>query len=234
MMRIVAFCCLVTIASCCFGQSLDSLVTPMRSGVSTPSDDARSIRPRAEIQALTDRMVDRWNAHDIDGYMEQAWKSDEFRIVGLDDEAFTVTGWTHALQDYKQGYTDRTKMGNMRCQVLGIELVTPELALVSNRCIQILNDRARVGISWMVVAKFSDAWKVVSDYSWYHSHTPLQVDPYLLRPWKMVPFGSQDPLSFPAVLRGVFVKADSDRNQTVPISLSITPNGHSRIANCEP
>jgi hypothetical protein len=231
MMRIVACCCLITIASCCFGQSLDSLLTPMRSQVSIPSSDARSIKACAEIQALTERIVDRWNARDIDGYMEQAWKSDEFRIVVLDGEAFTVTGWTHTLQDYKQGYTDRSKMGDMRCQVLGIELVTPELALVSNRCTQIVNNTARVGMSWTVMAKFADGWKVVSDYSWYHPHTHLQVDPYLLRPWKMVPFGSQDPLSFPPVLRGVFVKADSDRKQTVPISLSITPNGQPLTAN---
>jgi hypothetical protein len=113
-----------------------------------PSRDARSIKACTEIQALTERIVDRWNARDVDGYMEQTWKSDEFRIVVLDEEAFTVTGRSYMLQDYEQGYTDRSKMGNMRCQ-------------------------------------------------------------------------------FPTVPRAGFLKADADRKQTMPISLSITPNGES-------
>ena len=54
---------------------------------------ANSSVSKAEIQQIYDillKMLDRWNAHDIEGYMETYWKSPELLVV-VDAEQFN--GW---------------------------------------------------------------------------------------------------------------------------------------------
>ena len=80
-----------------------------------------------EIYALIATMVDRWNAHDIDGYMETLWKSPDLLYV-VDGEE--ILGWGNLLAAYKRGYPDTAAMGTVKEDRCMIQLMTPDIALV--------------------------------------------------------------------------------------------------------
>jgi hypothetical protein len=80
-----------------------------------------------QIYALITTMVDRWNAHDIDGYMETLWKSPDFLYV-VDGEE--ILGWGNLLAAYKRGYPDTSAMGTVTEERCMIQPLTQDLALV--------------------------------------------------------------------------------------------------------
>jgi hypothetical protein len=65
-------------------------------------------------------MFDRWNADDLEGYLQVYWKSPELLVV-VDSEQFN--GWQQLHDSYVNGYPNRNSMGFMqpsrrKCQVL--------------------------------------------------------------------------------------------------------------------
>jgi hypothetical protein len=54
------------------------------------------------------KMLDRWNAHDIEGHLEVYWKSPELLVV-VDSEQFN--GWQQLRDSYLNGYPNRNRWG---------------------------------------------------------------------------------------------------------------------------
>jgi hypothetical protein len=59
------------------------------------------------------KMLDRWNAHDIEGHLEVYWKSPELLVV-VDSEQFT--GWQQLHDSYINGY--RLEVARTKCEAL--------------------------------------------------------------------------------------------------------------------
>jgi ketosteroid isomerase-like protein len=78
-----------------------------------------------QLAALLATMVDRWNAHDIEGYMETLWNSPDLLCV-VDGEE--VMGWSNLLASYLRGYPDRTAMGSVRTERTLIQPITENVA----------------------------------------------------------------------------------------------------------
>jgi hypothetical protein len=54
-------------------------------------------------------MLDRWNAHDIEGHLQAYWKSAELLVV-IDSEEFN--GWQQLHDSYVNGYPDVMRWGS--------------------------------------------------------------------------------------------------------------------------
>jgi ketosteroid isomerase-like protein len=110
------------------------------------------------------KMVDRWNAHDVDGYLEAYWKSPQLLVV-VDSEQYN--GWQQLHDSYVKGYPDRNSMGYFSPARIQIKLLKPDLALaLSWWSISFSNSKQRVvGNTTMNLQKFSDAWKIVAAHS---------------------------------------------------------------------
>ena len=78
-----------------------------------------------QIAALLAKMVDRWDAHDIEGYMETLWNSPDLLCV-VDGEE--VMGWNNLLASYLRGYPDRTAMGSVRTERTLIQPIKEDVA----------------------------------------------------------------------------------------------------------
>ena len=72
------------------------------------------------------KMLDRWNAHDIEGHLEVYWKSPELLVV-IDSEQFN--GWQQLHDSYLNGYPDRNAMGFIIPARIQVKLLKPDLAL---------------------------------------------------------------------------------------------------------
>ena len=109
-------------------------------------------------------MLDRWNAHDIEGYMETYWKSPELLVV-VDAEQFN--GWQQLHDSYINGYPDRSAMGFIQPKRIQVKLLKPDLALALTWWSAAFPSSKQqiVGNSTMNLQKFDDGWKIVASHS---------------------------------------------------------------------
>jgi hypothetical protein len=136
------------------GWQLDSLHS--NSGVTKP--DAQ------RVYEVVLKMLDRWNAHDIDGYLETYWKSTDLLVV-VDSEQFI--GWQQLHDSYINGYPIRTSMGFIQPKRIQVKLLSPNLALALTWwSVSFPNSNQPViGDSTMNLQKFDDGWKIVASHT---------------------------------------------------------------------
>jgi hypothetical protein len=79
-----------------------------------------------QVYEILLKMLDRWNAHDIEGYLEVYWKSPELLVV-VDSEQFI--GWQQLHDSYFNGYPSRTAMGFIQPKRIQVRLLNPDLAI---------------------------------------------------------------------------------------------------------
>ena len=109
-------------------------------------------------------MLDRWNAHDVEGHLEVYWKSPELLVV-IDSEQFN--GWQQLHDSYVNGYPDRGTMGFIEPGRIQVRLLKPDLALALTWwTINFPGSKQKViGNTTMNLQKFGDAWKIVASHS---------------------------------------------------------------------
>jgi ketosteroid isomerase-like protein len=131
----------------------------------------RSLPPAPETGAETNtqlikevllEMVERWNAHDIEGLMSLYWNSPSLLAV-IDSEQFE--GWQNLYRSYKSHYQDPSNMGIVSPIRIQVELLKPDLAfgIISWTLKYPDNPLASqaVGTSTVDLQKFDDGWKIV-------------------------------------------------------------------------
>jgi uncharacterized protein (TIGR02246 family) len=110
------------------------------------------------------KMLDRWNAHDIEGHLEVYWKSPELLVV-VDSEQFN--GWQQLHDSYINGYPDRKAMGFIQPKRIQVKLLKPDLALALTWwSVAFPGSKQNVmGDSTMNLQKFNDGWKIVASHT---------------------------------------------------------------------
>jgi ketosteroid isomerase-like protein len=109
------------------------------------------------------KMLDRWNAHDIDGLMSVYWNSPSLLAI-IDTEQFD--GWENLYRSYKTQYRNLTNMGTVNPTRVEVKLLKPDLAFgVISWTIQYPENAHAseiVGVSTMNIQKFDSSWKIVA------------------------------------------------------------------------
>jgi ketosteroid isomerase-like protein len=109
------------------------------------------------------KMLDRWNAHDIDGLMSVYWNSPSLLAV-IDTEQFD--GWENLYRSYKTQYRNLTHMGTVNPTRVEVKLLEPDLAFgVVSWTIQYPENAHAseiVGTSTMNIQKIDSSWKIVA------------------------------------------------------------------------
>lgn len=126
-----------------------------------------------DLNAITDvlaKVLDRWNAHDVDGYLSAFWNSPQLLVV-FDNQQFQ--GWDALKGAYSEALSNPDKMGRMQPLRTQIRITKSDLALVQNEWVIRYADRdvEHVGSSTMTVQKVDGAWKIISSYSRYSPAT---------------------------------------------------------------
>ena len=106
-------------------------------------------------------MLDHWNAHDIEGYMDVYWKSPELLVV-VGSEQFN--GWQQLHDSYINGYPGSTAMGLIQPERIQVRLLKPDLALALTWWSVTFptSKQALEGNSVMNLQKFGDGWKIIA------------------------------------------------------------------------
>src|ERR1700674_1122907 len=129
---------------------------PANPSVSKPDDQ--------QVYEVLLKMLDRWNAHDIEGYMEVYWKSSELLVV-IDSEQFN--GWQQLHDSYVSGYPGATGMGFIQPNRIQVRLLKLDLALALTWwSVSFPSSKQEVmGNSVMNLQKFADGWKIVASHT---------------------------------------------------------------------
>jgi ketosteroid isomerase-like protein len=127
----------------------------------TPSLDFKN-KSSQEITTLILKGYDRWNAQDLDGYMEMFWKSPDL-VYTVDNEV--TWGWAELRAALLRAYPNRSAMGTINSERLQVRVLTSDLATAVNSWSMQFPKVKLVGTSLVTLRKFSEGWRVISDHT---------------------------------------------------------------------
>jgi uncharacterized protein (TIGR02246 family) len=144
-----------------------AVVAQERGGWQFDSKEVVSGLPRSDTQQVYELllgMLDRWNAHDIEGHLEVYWRSPGLLVV-IDSEQFN--GWQQLHDSYVSGYRDPSTMGFIDPGRIQVKLLKPDLALALTwwSITFPTSSRKVVGNTTMNLQKFENGWKIVAAHT---------------------------------------------------------------------
>jgi hypothetical protein len=105
------------------------------------------------------KLIDDWNSHDIDGYLEFYWNSPELLVV---DDWEQLDGWQKFHDSLAQTFRDPRSMGSVEPARIQIRLLTPNVAYGLVWLKFYFPDSKKLGqVRTIVLQKFDEAWKIV-------------------------------------------------------------------------
>lgn len=106
-------------------------------------------------------MVERWNAHDLDGFLDYFWKSPDLTVV---TDAQQYSGWQELHDSYMRGFHNRDEMGELLPSRVQIRMVRPDLAFaLTYWTIRFpVSKHISVGIDTSYLQRFGSEWKIIS------------------------------------------------------------------------
>jgi hypothetical protein len=109
-------------------------------------------------------MVDKWNAHDLDGFLSFFWNSP--RLIILDD-GDAIIGFDELSGKYRRSFSDRSRMGHMVVARVRVRMVSPDSAfVVAHWTIAYPNSKVVVvGMDSSNVQRFGAEWKTTMAHS---------------------------------------------------------------------
>jgi hypothetical protein len=113
-----------------------------------------------QIYSILITMANRWNAHDLDGFLDAYWKSPELLIV-VDGEQ--MRGWADFSTTYHRGYSNDkvADMGTLLPERIQIQMVTPDVAVALDWWTLQQPRRKVLGTTTATLRKFAEGWKIV-------------------------------------------------------------------------
>ena len=129
---------------------------PANSTISKPDDQ--------QVYEVLLKMLDRWNAHDIEGHLDVYWKSPELLVV-VGSEQFN--GWQQLHDSYVHGYPGATEMGFIQPNRIQVRLLKPDLALALTWWSMNFpsSHQKLVGNTTMNFQKFDGGWKIIASHT---------------------------------------------------------------------
>jgi hypothetical protein len=122
---------------------------------------------KPDVQQVSEvllKMLDRWNAQDIEGNLRGYRKSPELLVV-VDAEEFN--GWQQLHDSFIKGYQDKKAMGFIEPKRIQVKLLKPDLALALTWwSVSFPSSTLKVvGNTTMDLQKFDDGWKIVASHT---------------------------------------------------------------------
>jgi uncharacterized protein (TIGR02246 family) len=115
-----------------------------------------------EIYEEMNKLVDAWNRHDLDGYLEGFWHSDSLVVVV---EGETVRGWDLLSRAYHEGYPNTSEMGTVTLDRAQVQMLAPDLGFILLWDTVVFAKKKEFGTSTVIMKKLPEGWKVAVQHS---------------------------------------------------------------------
>jgi hypothetical protein len=122
-----------------------------------------------EVAAILSGMDDRWNAHNLGGYLEVFWQSPRMLVVS---DATVINGFQELRNSYERGFTDLESMGTLHANRIQIRMIRSDLAVAVSRWTFFFpkSSHETFGIDTIYLKHFDVGWKVIFAHSTTADH----------------------------------------------------------------
>jgi hypothetical protein len=108
-------------------------------------------------------MIEKWNAHDLDGYLSYVWNSPAFVLI---EDGAAINGWEALSDKYHRGFANRDNMGHCNVARVQVRMLTPDTAFViSSWTVGFPTKVVIIGIDSNYVQRIAGEWKVTLSHS---------------------------------------------------------------------
>src|SRR5260370_5405339 len=130
----------------------------------TPSPTPSTKSSSQQVYDVLVKMLTRWNAHDLDGYLDCFWKSPD--LVDIVDSEVNL-GWQKLHDSYKSGFHNTEEMGVITPMRIQVRMIKDDLAFGLTRWTVTFppSTHALIGIDTNYLQTFEDGWKVISAHT---------------------------------------------------------------------
>ena len=115
-----------------------------------------------QIQELLANQTTAWNRGDIPAFMSGYWKSDSLVFVGKSGITY---GWQKTLDNYQKNYPDAATMGQLQFDIVQLKKLSSNTYFVLGKWFLKRTVGNVGGHFTLILKKFKEGWKVVSDHS---------------------------------------------------------------------
>jgi len=116
---------------------------------------------KSEIQSILDCQKAEWNDKNIEGFMEDYWKSENFTFQSGNNR---LHGWDALLSRYKKSFTGEN-WGELDFIDIEIKVLTNEHAYVLGRWKLTYKDSSKEGLFTIIFKRMTEGWKIIHDHS---------------------------------------------------------------------
>lgn len=119
-------------------------------------------KDRNEIVNIMKKQESDWSRGDLGAYMQGYWKSDSLRFV---TKRGITCGWQNMLDRYKKSYPDKNSMGKLKFEIMSIEFLCENTALVTGKWTLMRPADELSGFYTLVWKKIGGKWVIVIDHT---------------------------------------------------------------------
>lgn len=112
--------------------------------------------PEKEIYGQMMKMVDAWNRHDLDAYLDGFLRSDDILLVV---EGETIRGWDLLSKAFHSGYPNPQEMGTVTVDRMQVQMLAPDLGFVLIWYSVVFPKKKQFGTDTVIVKKVSEGWR---------------------------------------------------------------------------
>lgn len=118
------------------------------------------------VRQVLDAQQAAWNAGNIDAFMQGYWNSPQTQFIGASG---ITLGWATVRAHYLKSYPNQAAMGKLSFTGMQVQMLGDDAAyVVGHFALQRMMDRDQSrphGVFTLLLRKFPDGWKIVSDHT---------------------------------------------------------------------
>ncbi|WP_299128144.1 DUF4440 domain-containing protein [uncultured Winogradskyella sp.] len=116
----------------------------------------------AGIRLVLEQQEKAWNNHDLEGFMEGYWKSEDLKFYGSNG---LTRGWDNTLARYKKNYPTKAESGTLNFVINDISKIEGDNYWVMGEYHLKRGVGDADGIFIIIFKKINGEWKIVADMS---------------------------------------------------------------------
>ncbi len=136
----------------------------IKADVTTDSIEKSDSHELAEagIRLVMEAQEIAWNNHNLEGFMQGYWKSDQLKFYGSNG---LTLGWENTLANYKKGYPTKAESGTLNFVINDISKIEGDNYWVMGEYHLKRDVGDADGVFIIIFKKINGEWKIVADMS---------------------------------------------------------------------
>ena len=114
------------------------------------------------ILAILDDQTKYWNQGNLDKFVQGYWHHDSLMFIGKSGVTY---GYQNMFNNYKQNYSDTTKMGKLAFDIIKLQRLSNEYYFVVGKWTLTRTIGNLAGHYTLLFRKINNEWVIVADHS---------------------------------------------------------------------